>query len=156
LPIRALRLGRKLIVTRADLMAALGIPETPPSQAAAVDDGQTPPRQSAHVYKEGEQGRRAVNRKYIHRGRVVPGVYQRCGKACPTNGCKVDHSWWYLVELRDQVAGKRRQETKGGFPTGADAAAAREEVLRKHREGTLPPDSKLTLASCTGSRCSAT
>ncbi len=60
LPIRALRLGRKLVVTRADLMAALGIPETPPSQAAAIDDGQTPSRQSAldrvHDYnKEGER-----------------------------------------------------------------------------------------------------
>jgi hypothetical protein len=33
LPIRTLRLGRKLIVTRADLMAALGIQDTPPSPA---------------------------------------------------------------------------------------------------------------------------
>ena len=59
LPIRALRLGRKLIVTRADLMAALGIPETPPSQAA-VDDGQTPSRQSAldRVHDNSKEGER--------------------------------------------------------------------------------------------------
>ncbi len=38
LPIRTLRLGRKLIVTRADLMAALNIEDVQPSQAAHSDD----------------------------------------------------------------------------------------------------------------------
>jgi hypothetical protein len=38
LPIRTLRLGRKLIVTRADLMAALSIEDVQPSQAARSDD----------------------------------------------------------------------------------------------------------------------
>jgi hypothetical protein len=38
LPIRTLRLGRKLIVTRADLMAALGIRDVQPIQAARSDD----------------------------------------------------------------------------------------------------------------------
>jgi hypothetical protein len=40
LPIRTLRLGHKLIVTRADLMAALGVEEAPPSPAGSADGGQ--------------------------------------------------------------------------------------------------------------------
>jgi hypothetical protein len=37
LPIRTLRLGRKFIVTRADLMAALGIQEALPPQTGNSD-----------------------------------------------------------------------------------------------------------------------
>jgi hypothetical protein len=38
LPIRPLRLGRKLIVKRADLLAALGIEERPAGKAASAPD----------------------------------------------------------------------------------------------------------------------
>jgi integrase len=88
-----------------------------------------------------------MNRRYIHRGREVPGVHQRCRDDCPPSGCKDNHAWRYIVELPVEPGGERRQEVKGGFATGAEAAAAREEVLRKHREGTLPRDGKLTVAT---------
>ena len=40
LPIRPFRVGRKLIVARADLMAALGIEDTTPSQATSSNERQ--------------------------------------------------------------------------------------------------------------------
>lgn len=70
----------------------------------------------------------------------MTGVRQRCPKDCPrqTSGrCRV-HRWEFTVELPPGDNGRRRQVTKAGFATAADAATARAEVLRQHREGTLP------------------
>jgi len=84
-------------------------------------------------------------RKYVQRGHPVEGVFQRCQPKCPSSGCKVDHKWEYRVEL-PSLGSDRRQIKKGGFLTGKDAAEARAEVLRKHREGTQPRNHKMTVA----------
>jgi integrase len=49
------------------------------------------------------------------------------------------------VELPPDSSGKRRQQTRGGFASAKDAAAARAEVLRKSRLGELPLDGSLTV-----------
>ncbi|MFI1989700.1 tyrosine-type recombinase/integrase [Actinoplanes sp. NPDC020271] len=85
-----------------------------------------------------------MNRPYVRRGNRVPGVFQRCQKDCPETACKRGHKWSFIVELAEPDGG-RRQETKGGFASGKDAAEARAEVQRKHREGTLPQNGKLTV-----------
>ena len=69
------------------------------------------------------------------------GVYQRCNSTCPPRDgrCRT-HMWSFHVELPDGPDGKRRQVTKGGFSTPKEAEAARQDVLREHRDGTLPRD----------------
>jgi integrase len=86
-----------------------------------------------------------MNRTYVHRGRVVDGVYQRCNRDCPKDACKVGHKWEYSIEL-PEIGGQRRRVYKGGFATGADASEARDEVVNKERKGTQPRDHKLTVA----------
>lgn len=66
----------------------------------------------------------------------MTGVRQRCGRGCPQR-CRA-HRWEFSVELPAGRDGKRRQVTKGGYVTAAEAAEARAEVLRQHRAGTLP------------------
>ena len=60
LPIRPFRVGRRLIVARADLMAALGIEDTTPPQATGGDDGQLRDAASAPdpVRERGTEGDR--------------------------------------------------------------------------------------------------
>lgn len=72
------------------------------------------------------------------------GIYQRCRADCPTDRCR-SHPWSYSVELPTGAGGKRRQASKGGFDTAREAAAARAEVVRRHRDGELPADPKLTV-----------
>ncbi|UKJ63500.1 site-specific integrase [Cellulosimicrobium cellulans] len=48
------------------------------------------------------------------------------------------HRWEFSVELPAGPDGKRRQVTKGGFRTQAEAAEERAKVLQQHRAGTLP------------------
>jgi integrase len=43
-----------------------------------------------------------------------------------------------MAELPPGPDGRRRQVTRAGYPTAEDAAAARDEVVRAHRLGTLP------------------
>jgi integrase len=84
-----------------------------------------------------------VNRPYVHRGRKIPGVYQRCTAKC---GSKCDrHRWQYEVELPTGLNGKRERDVKGGFETAAEAADARAEVLREFRAGNRSTDPKMTL-----------
>jgi integrase len=85
------------------------------------------------------------NRPYVHRGRQVPGVHQRCISKCPAEACRSNHKWEYVVELPD-LGGGRRRISDGGFATGAEAAEARDEVVAKERAGTQPRDHKLTVA----------
>lgn len=86
-------------------------------------------------------------RPYLHRGRPVPGVFQRCAKSCPATGCKKGHRWAYLVELPINANGDRKQKTKGGFATGADAYNARAGLIKQHRDGLLLEDGKTTVAT---------
>ena len=64
------------------------------------------------------------------------GVRQRCGKDCPTRCRK--HTWEFHVELPADETGKRRQESKGGYATAAEAAEGRALLLSRHKAGTLP------------------
>ncbi len=84
-----------------------------------------------------------MNRRYVHRGRVIDGVYQRCDDDCPKDGCRVGHKWEYSIEL-PEIEGKRRRIYKSGFATGADAAEARAEIVNKERKGTQPRNHKLS------------
>jgi len=86
-----------------------------------------------------------MNRRYVHRGRVIDGVYQRCDDDCPKDSCRLGHKWEYSIEL-PEIEGKRRRVYKSGFATGADAAEARAEVVNKERKGTQPRNHKLTVA----------
>lgn len=72
------------------------------------------------------------------------GVYQRCRADCPADRCR-DHRWGYSVEVPG--ANGRRQLTKGGFATAREAADARAEVIRLHRERKLPLDPKKTVGA---------
>jgi Phage integrase, N-terminal SAM-like domain len=72
------------------------------------------------------------------------GVYQRCTPDCPEDRCR-DHKWQYDAELPAGPDGKRRQEAQGGFETARDAAAARAELVRASRAGSLAADRKRTL-----------
>lgn len=87
-----------------------------------------------------------MNRPYVHRGRQIPGVFQRCAKDCPQSGCKKAHKWMYYIELPADASGKRKRPSKGGYPTGKDALEARDAVLAEHRDGLLPQDGKITVA----------
>ncbi|WP_165521984.1 tyrosine-type recombinase/integrase [Micromonospora zingiberis] len=86
-----------------------------------------------------------MNRPYVQRGKPVVGVFQRCQSDCSPAGCRRGHTWTFMVELSD-LSGQRRQVKKGGFVTGKDAAGARADVIRKHREGLLPQDAGITVA----------
>ena len=88
-----------------------------------------------------------MHRPYVHRGRTIPGVYQRCAKKCPASGCKVGHRWEYVVELAMNANGERRQKVKGGFRTGTEAFTARAALIKQHRDGLLPEDGKMTVAT---------
>ena len=85
-----------------------------------------------------------MNRPYSYRGRVIPGVYQRCTARCGADRCD-RHKWQYEVELLN-AKGERDRATKGGFGTAKEANEARLEVIRLHKEGTLAEDRKMTLA----------
>ncbi|HET9566462.1 MAG TPA: Arm DNA-binding domain-containing protein, partial [Mycobacterium sp.] len=90
-----------------------------------------------------------MNRRAQTRGGrgYVPGVYQRCHRDCPADRCRNPrHTWYYTVEVA-AAGGKRRQFSKGGFETATEAVKARAEVVRQHREGTLPADPRRTLDS---------
>jgi integrase len=87
-----------------------------------------------------------VHRPYTHRGKPVPGVYQRCRNDCPPTGCRRGHTWYYAVELADP-GGQRRPLSKGGFATGKEAVEARADVVRQHRDGMLPQNGKMTVAA---------
>jgi integrase len=87
-----------------------------------------------------------VNRPYVFRGREVPGVYQRCTASCNADKCD-RHRWQYEVELPTGPGGARQRFTKGGFLTAKDAVDARAEVVRRHKEGSLSTDGKMTVAT---------
>lgn len=72
------------------------------------------------------------------------GVFQRCNSDCPPQGrdCK-KHKWACWLEVR--VGGHRKQFGKGGYDSAKDADAARKEVERQAREGSLPANAKLTV-----------
>lgn len=72
------------------------------------------------------------------------GVFQRCREDCPPDRCR-RHSWSYAAEVPTGSNGKRRQLTKGGFESARSAADERAEVLRQHRTGLLPEDTKITV-----------
>lgn len=88
-----------------------------------------------------------MNRPYVHRGRPIPGVFQRCAKDCPPSGCKKGHKWGYDLDLPADATGNRKRKTKSGYPTGKDALDARDAVLAAHRDGLLPQDGKITVAT---------
>ena len=87
-----------------------------------------------------------MNRPYVFRGREVPGVYQRCTKKCGADKCD-RHKWQFEVELPAGLTGERERVTKGGFDTGRDASAAKAEVVRLHKEGTLANNRNVTVAT---------
>lgn len=68
-----------------------------------------------------------------------PGKTHRCIKPCP-DPCR-RHRYSVYVDLRPNGG----QPTKGGFATLAEAKAYRDEILAKHRSGTLPTNLKLTV-----------
>jgi len=76
------------------------------------------------------------------------GVFQRCEATCPPQGkvCK-KHTWAYHAELPTGSSGKRRQWTKGGFPSAKAAAGARAEILAAEQAGILPTDGKQTVGA---------
>ncbi|NLU77970.1 hypothetical protein HCA58_06080 [Micromonospora sp. HNM0581] len=74
-------------------------------------------------------------------------MFQRCAKDCPPIGCKRGHKWAYDIELPADATGKRKRRTKGGYPTGKDALDARDAVLTEYRNGLLPQDGKITVAT---------
>jgi integrase len=86
-----------------------------------------------------------VNRRSPKYGK---GVFQRCEAACPPQGkvCK-KHTWAYHAELPTGPSGKRRQWTKGGFPSAKAAAEARAEILAAEQAGILPTDGKQTVGA---------
>ena len=88
-----------------------------------------------------------MNRPYLHKGRPVPGVFQRCAKDCPRSRCKKDHKWAYDVELPPDAAGNRKRRIKGGFHTATDAVNARAALLKQHRDGLLPENGATTVAT---------
>ncbi|GIH10048.1 hypothetical protein Rhe02_81150 [Rhizocola hellebori] len=83
-------------------------------------------------------------RKFVLRGQVIEGVFQRCHQSCPASACKAGHKWEYRIEL-PAVDDGRRQVKKGGFATGKAAADARAEILNRHRKGMQPKNHKLTV-----------
>jgi len=87
-----------------------------------------------------------VNRPYVFRGREVPGVYQRCTGKCGADKCD-RHKWQFEVELPAGPNGKRERVTKGGFDTPKEALAAKTEVVRQHKEGSLSNDRNMTVAT---------
>jgi hypothetical protein len=87
-----------------------------------------------------------MNRPYVYRGRNIPGVYQRCTKACGVDRCD-RHKWQYEVELPAGPNGIRDRAVKGGFATARDALDARTEVLPQHKAGTRSLDPTMTLAT---------
>jgi integrase len=87
-----------------------------------------------------------VNRPYVFRGREVPGVYQRCTSKCGADKCD-RHKWQFEVELPTGPNGQRERVTKGGFDTPKEAADAKAEVVRLHKQGTLSKDRKMTVAT---------
>jgi integrase len=87
-----------------------------------------------------------VNRPYVFRGREVPGVYQRCTSKCGADKCD-RHKWQFEVELQMGPNGQRERVTKGGFDTPKEAADAKAEVVRLHKQGTLSKDRKMTVAT---------
>jgi hypothetical protein len=75
-----------------------------------------------------------VNRPFVHRGRLIAGVIQRCKATCPEDVCS-QHKWAYSIELPAGPDGGRRQRTKGGFATGKQAMEARSDLAKLHRDG---------------------
>jgi integrase len=71
-------------------------------------------------------------------------VYQRCTAKCDADKCD-RHRWQFEVELSGPT-GKRERVTKGGFDTPKEAVAAKAEVVRLHKQGTLSKDRKMTVA----------
>lgn len=69
------------------------------------------------------------------------GVSQRCPKTCTADPCR-KHAFSVYVDLRPAST----QYTKGGFRTVSEAKEHRDEIVRKHRAGTLPRNLKLTVA----------
>jgi integrase len=88
-----------------------------------------------------------VRRPFVHRGKVVEGVHQRCNEECPTEACKSRHRWEYAIEFKPVLGvQERRRIKKGGFRSGIDAAEARAEILSLERKGLEPLNRKLTVA----------
>jgi integrase len=55
-------------------------------------------------------------------------------------------AWAFVVDVgRDPATGKRRQKTKGGFPTRVAAERALRQVLGRVDDGSYSPESNLTL-----------
>jgi len=82
----------------------------------------------------------------VFRGREVSGVYQRCTSKCGADKCD-RHKWQFEVELPTGPNGQRERVTKGGFDTPKEAADAKAEVVRLHKQGTLSKDRKMTVAT---------
>jgi integrase len=73
-------------------------------------------------------------------------VKKRCPKplqpGCPKS---CEHSWAYWLDLPRGEDGRRRQTTKGGFPTKKEAAAALAKALTDADRGTFTEPSSLTV-----------
>src|SRR4029078_6083123 len=82
------------------------------------------------------EGGTVVNRPYVRRGKVIPGVYQRCTWKCGAERCD-KHRWQFEVERRAGYDGQRQRVTQGGFETAKEAADAKADTLARHRAGTL-------------------
>ncbi|MFF0122953.1 tyrosine-type recombinase/integrase [Micromonospora arida] len=85
------------------------------------------------------------NRAFVYRGQKVAGVYQRCNRDCPASRC-TEHRWAFHIELPAGPDGRRRQVTKGAFPTGRDAMKAREDVGTADRDGKISTGPRTTFA----------
>jgi integrase len=71
------------------------------------------------------------------------GVYQRCADDCPADRCS-RHTWTWEIELPGPN-GKRDRRSKGGYSSAKAAANSRADVLKQHRDGTLPTDTTITV-----------
>ena len=76
--------------------------------------------------------------------RKESGVYQRHTRRCPRTAGRSGYAphrctgtWFYVIDVgRDSSSNDRKQETKGGFTTAAEAATARRTRLAEVRGRT--------------------
>jgi len=111
----------------------------------AVQRDQRHPRRVGPAHARGD-GRRPARPEGPREPEPWLHARQDRGVAGGATGCKRGHKWTYHVELPTNTNGARHQVTTGGFTTGKEAADARADVLRLHREGQLPAGGKLTVA----------